>query len=319
MKKRIGIFWAMVILIGIPFAAKAAESSGTDEETVKSYGTIVYEDQNGSVRIYAEDIALLQEKLASVPEEIFDPVLYSHTHVWEYKDITEQSHTKHCAICGSRYDLTNAHSEASEKACTITYGGRDYPGYEKTCECGYTWKTENGHSLVCTPKDENYHTQSCALAGTSYCEGMEKADVPHTIMLYPTDQTHHQTRCSECGYQGDIKECVFEFEEQTTETDKPNSISEMAGEAVKEIRKYCACGNYITESVMNLITTEPVQETEEQPKAEAEAVEEKPEASDMEPQISEITGSVSENDCMGSETQDRTDEAGMIEREGEDH
>lgn len=300
MKKRIGIFCAMVILIGIPFAAKAAEASGTDEAAVKSYGTIVYEDKNGSVRIYAEDIALLQEKLASVPEEIFDPVLYSHTHVWEYEDITEQSHTKHCAICGSKYDLTNAHSEASEKECIIAYGGHEYPGYENTCECGYTWKTENGHSLVCSPKDKNCHTQSCALAGTSYCEGMEKADVPHTIMVYPTDQTHHQTRCSECGYQGEIEECVFEFEEQTT----------MAGEEAKEVRKYCACGNYITESTVDLTNANMLEQ-------EAEEVEEKPEVSDMEPQKSEITESVSGNDCMRSEPQDRTNKAGMIEREGE--
>lgn len=86
MKKRIGILLVMAIFMGIPFvAAKAAESepSGTDEKSIKSYGTIVYEDANGSVKICAEDIVLLQEKLSSIPEEIFDPALYSNTHVLE--------------------------------------------------------------------------------------------------------------------------------------------------------------------------------------------------------------------------------------------
>lgn len=306
MKKRVGILAAMAILMGIPFAAKAAEVLEDDGNAVKSYGTIVYEDKNGSVKIYAEDIALLQEKLASVPEEIFDPVLYSHTHVWEYKDITEQSHTKHCAICGSRYDLTNAHSEASEKACTITYGGHDYPGYEKTCECGYTWKTENGHSLVCTPKDENYHTQSCALAGTSYCEGMEKADVPHMSMLHPTDQTHHQERCSECGYQGDIEECVFEY-------DLPQELA--YAEAETEERKYCICGNYTTESKTEItdsaatVTESDVlqqmeEKTEEAGPSETEETEPKPEASNVKPEIP--TPSVSEN-ALENREQDKTD------------
>ncbi len=86
MQKRIGILCAMVILIGIPLAAKASEAS---DAAIKSYGSFVYDGADGSVRFYSEDLALLQEKLSSVPDEIFDPALYSP---WESVDVTEQSH-----------------------------------------------------------------------------------------------------------------------------------------------------------------------------------------------------------------------------------
>ncbi len=86
MKKRIGILCAMVIMIGIPLAVKASEAS---DESIKSYGSFFYEGADGSVRFYSEDLALLQEKLSSVPDEIFDPALYSP---WESVEVTEQSH-----------------------------------------------------------------------------------------------------------------------------------------------------------------------------------------------------------------------------------
>lgn len=77
----------MAIMIGIPLAAKASEAS--DTAAIKSYGSFFYDGADGSVRFYAEDLALLQEKLSSVPDEIFDPALYS---LWENGDVTEQSH-----------------------------------------------------------------------------------------------------------------------------------------------------------------------------------------------------------------------------------
>lgn len=97
MKKRIGILFAMAILMGIPFAVNASETSGSDDKAIKSYGSIIYENGYGeSVKIYAEDIALLQEKLASVPDEIFDPAIYVQTkaltRAWEYRDMTDQDH-----------------------------------------------------------------------------------------------------------------------------------------------------------------------------------------------------------------------------------
>lgn len=243
MKKRTGILFAMVILIGIPFAAKASETSGPDDRVIRSHGTIIYEDDNGSVRIYAEDIALLQEKLASIPDEIFDPILYSHTHVWEYIDITEESHTRHCSICGSKYDVVDMHNEVAANPCNISFDGQEYPGYEKVCECGYKWKEEILHTLVYTQKDEACHTVSCALDGTAYCEGMETSDEPHEVTLEPTDGLHHQKVCAACGYTGDIEECIFEIELE--EDDVEGGMS--APTVEKNVRKYCECGNYITE------------------------------------------------------------------------
>lgn len=91
MKKRTGILFAMVIFIGIPFVVRASEISKSDAKAIKSYGSIIYKNNHGgSVRIYTEDIVLLQEKLASVPDEIFDPAIYAHAKVREYKDITNQ-------------------------------------------------------------------------------------------------------------------------------------------------------------------------------------------------------------------------------------
>lgn len=271
MKKRTGILSAMAILMGIPFAVSATGSSETDGTALNSYGSIVYEDATGSVKIYAEDIVLLQEKLASLPDEIFDPVLYSHTHVWEYINITDQSHTEHCNGCGVKYDLVNPHTAAETEPCTISYDGQEFSGYEMICECGYKWQEETDHTPVYRTKDETCHTMSCALGGTSYCMGMESTDMEHGMIPQPTDTTHHQNVCGVCGYKGDVEECVFDIMD----------IDEAAGdETPAEVRKYCECGNFITETqakAAGLIVTK--QETVD---TEAEAEEEKPESRETE-------------------------------------
>lgn len=238
MKKKTGILFAMVILIGIPLAVKASEGSEFDDKTTKSYGSVVYKDDDEPVRICAGDIALLQEKLASIPGEIFDPALYSHTHVWEYADITELGHTKRCKICGSQYGVVNPHIETEAGNSVISFNGQEYQVYEKVCECGYKWEEEMHHNLVYTPKDETHHTVSCALNGTPYCTGMETEEVLHGMILRSTDDAHHEKVCGVCGYQGGIEACVFELEEEGAEAG--------TGETEKT-RKYCVCGNYITE------------------------------------------------------------------------
>lgn len=324
MKKSVGILCAMAILIGIPVVTKAAAGdSEAEDKAIKSYGSIIYEDKNGSVKIYAEDINLLQEKLSSIPDEIFDPVLYSHNHVWEYRDVTDQSHTKHCDICGSKYDVTNMHSEIleMEKDCTITFGGHDYPGVEKTCECGYTWIEETAHTMVYTQKDDMCHIQSCALDGTPFCTGLEEADLAHMITLIPTDGTHHQQECFDCGYQGDIEECVFEF-------DLPEELEKAYA---AEARKYCACGNYTTESKTEMevtdsaaTVTEPDMlqtgtEMEEPEQPGMEETGEKTEASDAKAPIPEAPlPSISENDLENG-MQDKTEETMMMEEKGENN
>lgn len=260
MKKRTGILLAMAIFMGIPFVVKASEVSGFDD-TLKSYGSIFYEDATGSVKIYAEDIALLQEKLDSIPDEIFDPILYSHNHVWEYINITDQSHTEHCNGCGSKYDLTNPHIVVETETCTISFHGQEFPGYEMSCECGYKWKEEMDHIPIYTPKDETYHTISCALGGMSYCKGMESSDMEHGMVPQPTDATHHQNVCGVCEYKGDVEECVFDILD----------IDDAVGDNLEE-RKYCECGNFIiesqagvTDSIMTgLKTADTEDETEEE-------------------------------------------------------
>ncbi len=82
MKRNIAkIILAALFFIYIPCSCYAyANSAEVPEVNIRSYGSIVYEDENGTVKIYAEDIAFLQEKLSSIPKEIFDPAVYSHTY-----------------------------------------------------------------------------------------------------------------------------------------------------------------------------------------------------------------------------------------------
>lgn len=313
MKKGIGILLAMAIFIGIPVAVKASGASIITDGAINSYGSIVYKDANGSVGIYAEDIALLQEKLASIPDEIFDPILYSHAHVWEYLDVTDQGHTKHCAICGSKYDVVSNHIETEAKECTISYNGKMYQGYEKICECGYKWEEESYHNLIYTPKDETYHTISCALEGTSHCSGLDISDAPHMMILQPVDTLHHQNICGDCGYQGTIEECVFKIVEDMNEEIDP--------EETEGLRKYCECGNYVLEAetdatdqgAMVLETRVTENETNEELQDEFEKGEEQPIVSDTvkAPALS-VSGNSVENGVSNMEI---TEE---IEREGED-
>ena len=233
MRRKAALLLAAMFLIGLPLLAKASEEKSS---SIKSSGNIVYQSAAGSVELYTEDIAFLQERLASVPEKIFSPVLYSHSHSWKYIDITSKSHTKHCAGCGSAYDMIEAHKASTVRSCMISYEGEEYIGYKKVCECGYEWEEEMYHNLVYESKDESYHMVSCVLSGTAYCSGMISREEEHSMMCYPTDESHHLQSCMECGFTGKEQECTFD-----------NEIVE-EDEDVEEIRKYCECGNYIIES-----------------------------------------------------------------------
>jgi len=114
MQKRIGILCAMAIMIGIPLAAKASEASDT---AIQSYGNFFYESADGSVRFYSEDLALLQEKLSSVPDEIFDPALYSPR---RYGDAAEQSHDIYTPEKETPYTVFDAPSHTSDFEGIIT-------------------------------------------------------------------------------------------------------------------------------------------------------------------------------------------------------
>ena len=233
MRKKTGLIVAILIFIGIPLAVKATEESGNSN--MKSCGSIIYRDSSGSIELYAEDIAFLQEKLASVPDEIFDPILYSHMHEWEYINVSQTTHTRHCAGCGSSYDIVSVHDADASKICMITYDGKEYPGYEKICRCGYIWKEEMYHNLIYSPTDATYHTLSCVLNGTEYCSGLAARESEHIEIAYPDDESHHYLICEYCGFAGEMQTCVFDYD----------SIEDSEDPAL--VRKYCECGNYITE------------------------------------------------------------------------
>lgn len=170
-----------------------------------------------------------------MPDDIFDPVLYSHMHEWEYINVNKNTHTRHCAGCGSFYDIVSVHDMSASKACTIAYDGKEYPGYEKTCICGYTWKEEMYHDLIYSIEDVSYHTLSCALDGTEYCGGLAAKRSEHVKTANPADKTHHQMICDYCGFVGEIEECVFDY----------GGIED--SEDPTHVQKYCECGNYIIE------------------------------------------------------------------------
>ena len=73
----------MVICICIwgPYYSAYANPRTSDQEenpsAMKSYGNIQYESQEGSVKIFGEDIALLEAKIMSVYEGTFVPQNYS--------------------------------------------------------------------------------------------------------------------------------------------------------------------------------------------------------------------------------------------------
>ena len=257
MRRKAALLLAAVLLIGLPLLTKASEERNS---SIKSSGNIIYKSSDGSVELYAEDIALLQERLASVPDEIFSPVLYSHSHSWEYFDITSKSHTKHCAECG---DVIEKHKASIVSSCTISYGEKEYLGYKKSCKCGYEWEEEQFHNIVYESKNDSSHTLSCALSGTLFCSGMDSLEEEHSMMSFAMDQSYHMESCAGCGFTNFIKkehsmiyyatdeshhmescaECDLEGEEQECSFDE-----EVTEEDQEETRKYCKCGNYITES-----------------------------------------------------------------------
>lgn len=217
----------VLLFLSIPCYAHA-NLVKVPEINIRSNGNIVYKDENGSVKIYTEDIALLQEQLSSIPEDIFEPALYSRTHDWEYIDVNEISHMRQCNVCGTK--ITNAHKAVNQEECSFTYNNKTYDGYSFTCKCGYIWQKEKDHNYVYISFDEENHTAACALDGTKYCGGLTEYEEEHVLSAAPiTDETHNVT-CSSCLYK---KEETCDFTEYFQD------------EITKEERLICECGNYI--------------------------------------------------------------------------
>lgn len=231
MKRNIskGILIVLVfVFVSIPCYAYAADLVELPEINIGSYGSIVYQDANGSVEIYAEDIVLLQEKLESIPEDIFTPAFYSSIHDWQYIDKNEETHTRRCNICGTT--IRNMHIAMSYEENSFVYNYNMYDGYNFECKCGYVWQGERDHNYVYTPVDAGKHRVSCALNGTKYCEGLEEYDEEHVLDIEPDTDNTHKVTCSICLYEKD-ENCDFTeyFQDMTT----------------GEERLICECGNYI--------------------------------------------------------------------------
>lgn len=223
-----GILIALVfIFISIPCYVYA-DMVEMPDINIRSYGNIVYKDENGSVEIYAEDIALLQEQLSSIPEDIYESALYSRTHDWEYIDVNEITHMRQCNVCGTK--ITNAHKAINQEECSFRYNNKAYDGYNFTCKCGYTWQGERDHNYVYISSGAEKHTVACVLDGTKYCEGLARYEEEHVLNAAPITDKTHKVSCSSCLYKKD-EICDFSeyFQDEITE----------------EERLICECGNYI--------------------------------------------------------------------------
>lgn len=207
-KKRLALLRAFLLWLGLYLGSGALPVQAAQHTA--SCGNLIYEDGSRSACLYAADILLLEEKISSIPERGFDPLCYAHTHNWEYRNITEHTHTRHCADCGDINDLTGAHRAERWERDTIFYEGITYPGTRYTCACGYQWRRELSHNLLYEATDEISHRCRCALDGTPYCTGCEPSVEEHYAWYYEMgeDDLHHTKICFDCGCQIE-EECYF--------------------------------------------------------------------------------------------------------------
>lgn len=227
---------ATVTGISVPsFAAANGRNYANSTLSLKSKNTLKYSGSNGKIELYADDLALLADKVVTIPDKIFDPNVYAHSHIWEYIDINDQTHKKHCAECGSDNDLTNKHTAFQQETCNISYGDSIYAGAIFTCECGYQWTKERYHNYEYAYADDNKHLVTCALNGTEYCSGFQTYSKDHFFegVVSNDDNMHHTSLCAECGYER-MEACDY------TDYFK---IDDDSGETLW----YCQCGNWITE------------------------------------------------------------------------
>lgn len=63
----------------VPYGPAYADASPDMDSNrgFKSYGNIIYEEDGGTVKICSGDIAVLAEKLSSIPEAAYDPAIFS--------------------------------------------------------------------------------------------------------------------------------------------------------------------------------------------------------------------------------------------------
>lgn len=179
---------------------------------LSSRGSLVYQQEETGAHIYAADFLLLRDRLDTISDKVFEPACYTHTHQWEYRDIDERTHTRHCDSCGSAFDLVSAHKAEQRENCSIAYDGEEYPGIRYTCACGYQWEQEETHTLFFESAGEVGHRSGCRLGGTKFCPGYEPVMEEHYAYYYRpcADGSHHEKICMDCGYSTE-EECCFDL------------------------------------------------------------------------------------------------------------
>lgn len=219
--------------------AEAAALSRISDAGLSSQGNLVYEDGKTGAQIYTADFLLLKNKLDTIPNEVFHPACYTHTHQWEYLNVNERTHTRHCDACGNAFDLVNEHRAVRQESCTFSYGGVEYSGIRYTCVCGYQWEQERAHTLFFETVDGTCHQSRCCLEGTKFCPGGEPIEEEHYAYYYEPceDGCHHEKVCMDCGYRVE-EACCFELPGKDGGSEDGGN-----GENNSSEGKRCQCGN----------------------------------------------------------------------------
>lgn len=201
-----------------------------------SQGSLVYKEEEHGVQIYAADFLILKEKLDTIPDMLFEPACYTHVHQWEYRDVNEKTHTRHCESCGNGLDLVRTHKAERREECVFSHDGAEYFGIRYTCACGYQWEQEKTHTLFFETMGEDGHRIRCRLDGTKFCPGYEPFCEEHYAYYYEPceDGCHHEKICMDCGYRGE-EECFFSLPDAEDEDESGSGDSDSS--------RRCWCGN----------------------------------------------------------------------------
>lgn len=205
---------SVLMLIGLCLCLTMPGMQAEAAARPASHGNVVYTE--GNAGFYAADILLLEEKISTIPDRCFDPACYAHTHQWEYCEINQRTHTRHCAECGAANDLTSVHRAERQESDTIRYEGKTYPARRYTCACGYQWSMELSHTVKYEAVDAMRHRDGCVLGETAYCGGYEPSVEEHYAWYYEMeeDDLRHRKICYDCGFQVE-EACSFgETEEE---------------------------------------------------------------------------------------------------------
>lgn len=221
---------------------------------LSSRGSLVYREAKKGAQIYAADFLLLRDRLNTIPDTVFEPACYTHTHRWEYLHVNGETHTRHCESCGDAFDLVDQHRAERRESCTLSYQGAEYPGIRYTCACGYQWECEEAHTLLFEAVDETCHRSRCCLEGTPFCAGYEPVTEEHYAFHYIPceDGRHHERVCMDCGHR-DEEECSFILsdadsgEEDDSGGDETDSEENDGGTGSENVSvdgvRRCWCGN----------------------------------------------------------------------------